>query len=109
MIKISIRNIGISYSVEIRGHAEYGESGKDIVCAGVSTIAYTMANYMKSSKAVSHPQIEDDGNFYMRCTLGNKKGKGIKKSREALRAIEKGFYLIEQEYPNYVRTEILTK
>lgn len=41
MIKALIaRDAGCSrYTVDIEGHAEYAEEGKDIVCAGVSALA----------------------------------------------------------------------
>lgn len=32
----------------LEGHAEYGELGKDIVCAGVSTLAYTLLASLES-------------------------------------------------------------
>ena len=38
MIEITRCSDGIS----IKGHAGYAEPGKDIVCAGVSTLAYTL-------------------------------------------------------------------
>jgi len=106
MIDISIRYSGRCYSVAISGHAEYGEPGKDIVCAGVSAITYTMANYLLSSRNVCHQQVEDDGNFYMSCILGNKSGDGADKAREALEAIGQGYLLLSEEYPGYVKTEI---
>ncbi|MBO7357202.1 MAG: ribosomal-processing cysteine protease Prp [Lachnospiraceae bacterium] len=36
--------------LEIKGHANYGEEGKDIVCAGVSTLFYTLANVLEDNK-----------------------------------------------------------
>lgn len=45
MIKISIKkNNNLIESILIKGHAEYDESGKDIVCAAVSSIAITTVN-----------------------------------------------------------------
>ena len=38
MIAVSVRKDGI----EISGHANYAEPGKDIVCAGVSTMVQTL-------------------------------------------------------------------
>ncbi len=32
------------YYFESKGHAEYAESGEDIVCAAVSALAYTLVN-----------------------------------------------------------------
>jgi len=38
------------YALEVKGHAEYGEEGKDIVCAGLSTLFYTVAAVLEDNK-----------------------------------------------------------
>lgn len=43
MIAVSVRKDGI----EIRGHAGYAEAGKDIVCAGVTTLTQTLIRSME--------------------------------------------------------------
>ena len=42
MIKIYIKE----NEIRIKGHANYNEFGKDIVCASVSTVIYTTINYI---------------------------------------------------------------
>ena len=42
MIKIYINE----NEIRIKGHANYNEFGKDIVCASVSTVIYTTINYI---------------------------------------------------------------
>ena len=37
-----------------KGHAGYSESGKDIVCAGISTILYALAGYVSNYGPDSH-------------------------------------------------------
>ncbi len=45
MIKVNIkRNNGIINELVIKGHANYDDYGKDIVCAAVSTMAITTVN-----------------------------------------------------------------
>lgn len=46
MTNIKIWNEGTDHIVEIKGHTGYAEQGKDIVCAGVSTLAYTLINQL---------------------------------------------------------------
>lgn len=107
MIDIRITYSGKRYSVEICGHAGYGEPGKDIVCAGVSALTYALANYLLASKNVCHPEIEDDGNFCMSCILGDYySGAGADKAREVLGAMEQGYHLLEKEYPGHVKMKI---
>ncbi len=45
MIKVNIKNKnGKVYEIVVKGHANYDDYGKDIVCASVSTIAITTIN-----------------------------------------------------------------
>lgn len=53
MIEVKQNNEGIS----IKGHAHYAEPGKDIVCAGVSTLAQ---NLVASILAFTEDEIQYD-------------------------------------------------
>ena len=47
--------------VAVDGHAHSGEVGHDLVCAAVSTLAYTLALFvgnMKSAGQVKYPTVE---------------------------------------------------
>lgn len=45
MIKINIKKKdNVVYEIVIKGHANYDEAGKDIVCAAVSSMAITTVN-----------------------------------------------------------------
>lgn len=45
MIKVNIKkNKNSIYEITIKGHANYADYGKDIVCAAVSTMAITTIN-----------------------------------------------------------------
>ena len=45
MIKVKLLNKdNITINIEIKGHADYDEYGKDIVCSGVSSIVITTVN-----------------------------------------------------------------
>lgn len=44
-VKVDTKN----YTVTMRGHADFAENGKDIVCAGASTLLYTLATRLKNS------------------------------------------------------------
>lgn len=41
MTCIKVRDSDTDFSIQIVGHADYAEKGKDIVCAGISTLAFT--------------------------------------------------------------------
>ena len=45
MIKVKLlNNDNITKYIEIKGHANYAEHGKDIVCSGISSIVTTTVN-----------------------------------------------------------------
>ena len=51
MIAVSIRKDGI----QISGHADYAESGKDIVCAGVTALTQTL---IRALEGLTKDEIE---------------------------------------------------
>ena len=57
------------YEFKAIGHAEHGEHGKDIVCAAISTLFYTLCNTLEDSRHMLHKLDIDDteGNAYVRC------------------------------------------
>lgn len=55
-------------TIAIRGHAEYAEAGKDIVCASVSILAMTIAQFAGTLKdeGLANPEIRmDKGDVYI--------------------------------------------
>ncbi len=46
MIRIKTESEDGRYRIELEGHAGYAEEGRDIVCAGISTLYYTLLNRM---------------------------------------------------------------
>ena len=50
MITVKLFERNKRYAITCNGHAEYAPLGQDIVCASVSTLMYTLANYI-SDKA----------------------------------------------------------
>jgi uncharacterized protein YsxB (DUF464 family) len=72
--------------LEVRGHAGYGEPGKDIVCASVSVLVYTFVKYYDADILTDTPDCMtiDTGNL-------------------DTSFIQKGFEMIQEEYPDYVR------
>lgn len=46
MIEVTILKDNHYRGLNISGHANMADSGEDIVCAGVSTLSYTLLNYL---------------------------------------------------------------
>ena len=57
MIKVLIKD----NTIRIKGHANYSEYGKDIVCASVSSVIYTTVNSIMNIDK-SSIEYNDDGN-----------------------------------------------
>lgn len=62
MIKVSIKKEnGIINGITIKGHSDYEELGKDIVCAAVSSISITTVNALISIDEDCIDYTNDDG------------------------------------------------
>jgi uncharacterized protein len=62
MIKVNInKKDNLINSVSIKGHAEYNESGKDIVCSAVSSIVITTVNATLRYDQLSIDYVDKDG------------------------------------------------
>lgn len=97
MIIVIRSNVGIS----IMGHANYAEHGKDIVCAGVSTLAQTL---IKSIEELTTQKITYDmkpGTVHIR--HGNLSGI----AQALVDSFFIGVEMIATEYPNHVRVQAL--
>ena len=95
MIKITYRIKKGVASVRIKGHAFFALPGKDIVCAGVSTLFYTL--------------MESTGRRMLKRTKKKVLYVPYVTSAEKARfdmAID-GFRLLAQNYPRYVRVKSL--
>lgn len=105
MIDITFDEKNLELSV--KGHAEHGKKGEDIVCAAVSILFYTLAESLTESKEmfVQNPRIEmEDGNGTISCTP-----KGMYEANVLLMywTVLNGFQLLASEYKDNVKLEII--
>ena len=95
MIAVSVRKDGI----QISGHANYAETGKDIVCAGVTALAQTLIGAIE---ALTRDEIEYEispGRADIHCGNLSKEGKLLVDSFFI------GVCQIADEFPDRVRIE----
>lgn len=94
------KNVG--YHLTAEGHAGYAEQGNDdIVCAGVSTLFYTLANYLEFIGA-DELEANDEDTFSIDC-------KGFfhdEKVHSAFQMTVFGLSLLEERYPDNVSVNI---
>lgn len=84
--------------IQIKGHAGYADKGKDIVCAGVSTLFYTLLNHAEKSAKVVDYKISDQECYA-----------DIVMQQLASSIILTGFEMMAEEYPDYVKMEKIIK
>ena len=105
MITIRFRKTNDKYlSFEVDGHAEFADPGEDIVCAGVSAIAFMGINALTEVAKIPEPifEIGDDGYAY--CELPMDLTRDQKeKSQTIFETVFVGFHGIELTYSDYIK------
>lgn len=90
------------YELSIQGHAGYSDNGNDIVCAGVSAIAFTLMGFLQNNK-------DDIGNISAQFLSGDLKVKcksGGERIKTAFDMALIGLQQIAHKYPKHVKVTI---
>lgn len=103
MVEITYRRAylpygNIQYHLEAKGHAGYAVRGDDIVCASVSALFYTLANFL-DQKGADDLTADDEDDFLIEC-------KGLYHDEVVHTAFQMtvfGLMLIEEQYPDNVQ------
>jgi uncharacterized protein YsxB (DUF464 family) len=102
------------YEVKIKGHAGYDEKGKDIVCAGVSVLFYTLCNallkapdnWFAKRPDMADSLASDTGVSHIKCTPA----KGYEDYvTMAYETVLTGMELMSVSYPDNVCLKIMRK
>lgn len=106
MSKVYYRRYYDRHLLTVEGHANYGEKGRDIVCAAVSILCYTLLETLKQDESEDKCKIIQstvrDGYFSLEVepfSFSDSRIGGI------VDAVLTGFMLLEEEYPENVRFE----
>lgn len=105
MIEITFNEKNLELSV--KGHAEQGKKGEDIVCSAVSILFYTLAESLTESKEmlVQNPRIEmEDGNGTISCVP-----KGMYEANVLLIywTVLNGFNLLAENYEKNINLVVI--
>ena len=92
-----------TFALDIEGHAEYDEKGKDIVCSAISTLFYTLAESLYEVREMMEEDIvfdDTDGRGHIEC-----KPKSEYEGNLSLIywTILKGFEIVAKNYEKYVK------
>jgi len=102
MISIKVKSKEKSYvGVEISGHSNYDEVGKDIICSAVSILSYTLLNSLNSigeidEKYISIEEIETEGILAINLAKKNEK------TNILFENFLVGIELLIEDYSNYI-------
>ena len=100
MIEVTFRPQTLE--LDVKGHAEHGKKGKDIVCAAVSTLFYTLgeALWQSSSMLYEEPIVNDEeGNGYIVCHPKEEYEGNIARTYWTILV---GLQMIAEQYPKNV-------
>ena len=89
--------------VKIKGHAASAEKGKDIICASVSMLAYTLAQNLRFAEQQGYVEdleiLLDEGDARIVCRPVENE-----ETVECIfETIGTGFLLLKKNYPEFVR------
>lgn len=93
--------------LKVTGHACSAEAGKDLVCAGASTLAVTLATnvrFMAEMGYVRGPIIElESGEAVIQCNPVPKFRRSVE---QVYNSVCVGFEALAKQYPEYIRYEV---
>ncbi|MFJ8063129.1 ribosomal-processing cysteine protease Prp [Psychrobacillus sp. NPDC096426] len=106
MIKVTITRdqSGLIHSFEMKGHADFAEHGKDLVCAGASAVSFGAVNAIIALTEITPiiKQKGDGGYLYVEVpsTTNSEKGANMQLILESMIV---SLQTIEQDYSKYIK------
>ena len=107
MIKAEFRRDPESGSItmRMRGHANAGDPGHDVVCAGASTLAYTLAQCLRFM--YEQGKLRKDPHMILRSgraeLTAKPKDGAYAEALHSFFVVQAGLTLLQENYPDYVR------
>ena len=88
---------GLMLGYHISGHSGYAESGRDIICAFVSSAAYMTANTITDVMGISAEAEASDGDM---CVMVSKNDAA--RCKDVLEGLKLHLLNTEEQYPEYL-------
>jgi uncharacterized protein YsxB (DUF464 family) len=102
MITIKIRKWSRAYKISVSGHSGYAAVGSDIVCAGVSALAYALSIGLN---ATQHENTADPDKALMEYSAKWSAQEDVW-VRKVIGSIENGLEWIANQYPENLKMEV---
>lgn len=100
---IAVRYNRRDTTISIKGHANSAPKGKDLVCAGASTLAFTLIAALQEGEARFRPVLsQHEGDLKIECSPTRA---CEDECRAIMDTIMTGFEVLADEYPDNVHTE----
>lgn len=105
-VKYEVKEHTRQICLYIKGHADSGEYGKDLICSSVSILTYTLAqNVQIKSSLLESSQIElREGEASICCT--SQSLDGLSAVKVIFDVIVTGIGLLADDYPEYVHLDV---
>lgn len=104
MINITFTEEGNKLSLRVEGHAGYAEIGKDIICASVSILAYTVAQFVLEAQSLGETESTEvrleSGRSIVTCEM---REEALEETKKMYTFAKKGCALLANTHPQYVR------
>ena len=100
MTKVTIKSNMNIHEVTVEGHSCFSKAGTDIVCAAISTLAYTLLNRIENlielERVEKFDYEEKDG--YMKIVFESDTSEAL----ASLETIKIGFLMLEENFSEYI-------
>lgn len=100
--KISLDRDRLLLSLNVKGHANFAESGKDIVCSAVSCLCISLANTLVSIGVDKGCIRMEDGSFFVSATIVENVPGDRAYAEGAFDMAVNGLQMIAEQYPDHV-------
>ena len=105
---ISFRNESKAIRIEISGHSGSGIKGRDIVCAGISTLTQTIILSIAQLLKIRQNLLNENGLLKTEILIDNLDMDQISKLKFIIETLLIGLLEISKEYPGSVNIEFVT-
>lgn len=95
-------------SFQISGHAEYDDPGKDIVCSAVTALTFSTINSIETFLDIPfNYQVDNEQGGYLQASFDE--ALDDQASQLLLNHLLLGLEGIQEEYPDYIQLNLISK
>lgn len=102
LIRFLSEDCGSLVGFIIEGHADYANSGEDIVCAAVSSAAYMTVNTITDIIKAEADVAVDDGMMFVRVAAGD-----AVRCRDIFMGLKLHLIGLEEQYPDRIQVHYM--